>query len=53
VQIPIEIILGPAGAVAVLLLWVFDLRKQRDDLSGRLNKLVDELVAGIRKADSK
>jgi hypothetical protein len=53
VQIPLEVILGPAGAVAVLLLWVLDLRKQRDDYKAKLDRLVDELVAGIRKAEPK
>ena len=50
-QIPIEVILGPAGAVAVLFLWVLDLRKQRDELNVRLNRLVDALEASLRKAE--
>jgi hypothetical protein len=43
VQIPIEVLVGPAGAVAVLLLWVYDLRKERDLLKERLYNLLDKI----------
>jgi hypothetical protein len=43
VQIPIEVLVGPAGAVAVLLLWNMDLRKERDLLKERLYKLLDKI----------
>ena len=46
VQIPLEAILGPFGAIAVLLLWVVDLRKQRDDLQARVNRLLDKIEVG-------
>jgi len=42
--IPLEVILGPLGAVAVLLLWLADTRKQRDDTQARLNRLLDGLL---------
>lgn len=50
-QIPIELVLGPAGAVVVLLLWIADLRKQRDTLDARLSRIVDALEAAMRKVD--
>jgi hypothetical protein len=53
VQIPIELVLGPFGAVAVLLLWIQDLRKQRDAYQAQLAKLVDALESGLRRADAK
>lgn len=42
-QIPLEVILGPLGAVAVLLAWNWDLRKQRDDYRERLYRILDKL----------
>ena len=42
-QIPLEVVLGPLGAVAVLLLWNYDLRKERDALKERLYKLLDKI----------
>jgi len=43
VQIPVELIVGPVGAVVVLFLWVLDLRKQRDELMARVNRILDKL----------
>lgn len=51
VQIPLEIVLGPLGAVAVLLWWNHDLRTQRDQLAARLNKIVDALEDALKKAE--
>lgn len=48
-QIPVELILGPAGAVVVLLLWNYDLRKQRDALTDRLNRIVDALEVALKE----
>lgn len=52
-QIPLEVVLGPLGAVAVLLLWNYDLKKQRDELTARLNRIVDALEVALKKADPK
>jgi hypothetical protein len=43
VQIPLEVILGPLGAIGVLLLWNYDLRKERDLLKERLYRLLDKI----------
>jgi len=51
VQVPLELVFGPLGAIGVLLLWVLDLRKQRDDAQARLNRLLDGLEAGLKKAE--
>lgn len=42
-QIPLEVILGPLGAVGVLLWWNYDLRKQRDDFRERLFRILDKI----------
>ena len=49
-QIPLEIILGPLGAVAVLLWWNHELRKSNADLQKRLDAFVDEIRAALRAA---
>jgi len=43
VQIPVELILGPVGALALAMLWISDLRKERDLLKDRLYKLLDKI----------
>jgi len=50
-QIPIELVLGPSGAVVVLFLWVLDLRRQNAALTDRLNRIVDALEVALK--DSK
>lgn len=63
-QIPIEVIVGPVGAVAVLIwivdkLWkahqAADKREQdrADALDQRLDRIADALAAGLSKADPK
>jgi hypothetical protein len=42
-QIPLEIILGSGGALALALLWILDLRKERDALKERLYRLLDKI----------
>lgn len=51
VSVPLEVILGPLGAVGVLLLWIADLRKERDELKTQLRKLTDALEIGLRRAE--
>jgi len=43
VQIPVELILGPVGALVLAMLWIQDLRKERDLLKDRLYKLLDKI----------
>ena len=50
VQIPVELILGPVGALALAMLWIMDLRKERDLLKERLYKLLDKIDVAA-KAD--
>lgn len=52
-QVPWELLVGPAGAIVALLLWIQDLRKQRDALDARLSRIVDALEAALRKAETK
>ena len=52
-QIPWEILLGPFGAIVALLLWIQDLRKQRDTLDARLSRIVEALEVALKKADPK
>ena len=42
-QIPVELILGPVGALVLAMLWIQDLRKERDLLKDRLYKLLDKI----------
>lgn len=48
-----ELLLGPLGAVVVLIWWNHDLRKQRDDLATRLNRIVDALEVALKKGESR
>lgn len=50
VQIPLEVILGPVGALGIALVWIWDLRKQRDDAVARLNRIIDKFEASLDKA---
>jgi hypothetical protein len=50
--IPIEIVFGTGGALAVALLWVHDLRKERDLLKSRLYALLDKIDVAA-KSDAK
>jgi hypothetical protein len=43
VPIPIEVVFGTGGALALALLWIHDLRKERDALKERLYKLLDKI----------
>jgi hypothetical protein len=52
VQIPVELILGPVGALALAMLWIQDLRKERDLLKDRLYKLLDKIDVAA-KVDSR
>lgn len=52
-QIPIEVVLGPVGALGLALLWIWDLRQQNRKLTERLDGIVDELRRAISKADAK
>ena len=52
-QIPLEVILGPVGALALALLWIWDLRKQRDDAVTRLNRIIDKFEASLDKVVSR
>lgn len=42
-QVPLEFLIGPAGALGLALLWIHDLRKERDTLKERLYKLLDKI----------
>lgn len=55
-QVPLEVLVGPVGAVGALLLWIWDLRKERDawrDRSlasdGRLERIADAFTALAKK----
>lgn len=52
-QIPLEVILGPVGALGLALLWIWDLRKQNARLIERLDGIVDELRRAVAKAEPK
>ena len=52
VQIPVELILGPVGALVLAMLWISDLRKERDLLKDRLYKLLDKIDVAA-KVDSR
>ena len=41
--VPVEWLVGPVGALALALLWIHDLRKERDTLKERLYKLLDKI----------
>lgn len=51
-QIPIELVFGSGGAIALALLWIYDLRKERDLLKDRLYKLLDKIDVAA-KSDAK
>lgn len=42
-QLPVELVFGTGGALALALLWIYDLRKERDVLKERLYKLLDKI----------
>ena len=42
-QVPIEIVFGSGGALALALLWIYDLRRERDALKDRLYRLLDKI----------
>ena len=41
--VPVEWLLGPVGALALAMLWIYDLRRERDLLKDRLYKLLDKI----------
>ena len=41
--IPLEVVFGTGGALALALLWIHDLRKERDILKDRLYRLLDKI----------
>jgi heme exporter protein D len=48
VQLPIEIVFGTGGALALALLWIHDLRQERNLLKERLYKLLDKIDVAAR-----
>ena len=50
--IPIEVVFGTGGALALALLWIHDLRKERDTLKEKLYKLLDKIDVAA-KSDTK
>lgn len=49
-QIPVEVVLGPFGALALALLWIWDLRRQNAALTERLNRFLDKIEVAPREA---
>lgn len=42
-QVPLEIVFGTGGALALALLWIHDLREERKELKARLYSLLDKI----------
>jgi hypothetical protein len=43
VQVPLEVLFGTGGALGLALLWIYDLRRERDALKDRLYRLLDKI----------